>query len=175
MKYFFIALLALATNVAAAQYKAINQGSSLQFTVQNFGFDVGGTFKGLQGDITFDPANLPSAVFDVSLDASTVNTDNSLRDKHLRNDTYFDVQHYPRISFESTEVSGHNGSYKITGKLKIKKTTKVISFPFTATDVSDGYLFKGMFTIKRKDFDVGGTSTISDDVVLTLNVLAKKN
>jgi len=174
MKTLFIALFALATNIAGTQYMPADQGSSLQFTVKNLGFDVTGTFKGLQGNITFDPANPASAAFDVTIDASSVNTDNSLRDGHLREDSYFDVKHYPKIHFVSTQVNGQNGSYKITGNLTIKKTTKVVSFPFTATASGDGYLFKGKFTIKRRDFDVGGFSTISDELTVVLNVAAKK-
>jgi len=175
-KRFFIALLAtFTTAIASAQYKPTDQGSSLQFTVKNFGFDVTGSFKGLDGNITFDPANATASAFDVTLDASSVNTDNSLRDGHLREDSYFDVKHYPRIHFVSTQVSGKNGTYKITGNLTIKKTTKVISFPFTAGASNDGYLFKGSFTIKRKDFDVGGTSTISNELTVALNIAARKS
>jgi polyisoprenoid-binding protein YceI len=174
-KGIFIALLTLVANFAVAQYKPTDQGSSLQFTVKNFGFEVNGTFKGLQGNIMFDPANAASSSFDVTIDASTVNTDNSLRDGHLRGDSYFDVKNFPRIHFVSTQVTGKNGSYKITGKLTIKKTTKVISFPFNANASNDGYLFKGNFTINRKDYDVGGTSTISDELTVALNILAKKS
>ena len=174
-KSLLIALLALAANFAAAQYKPTDQGSSLQFTVKNFGFAVTGSFKGLDGSITFDPANSAASAFDVTIDASTVNTDNSLRDGHLRDDSYFDVKHYPRIHFVSTEVSGKDGSYKITGKLTIKKTTRVISFPFSASPSNDGYLFKGNFTINRKDYDVGGTSTISNELIVALNISAKKS
>jgi polyisoprenoid-binding protein YceI len=170
-----VALLAFAGNFATAQYKPADQGSSLQFTVKNFGFDVSGTFKGLRGDITFDPAKAAAAMFDVTVDASTINTENSLRDDHLRGDSYFDVKNFPRIHFASTQVSGKNGSYKIIGKLTIKKTTKVISFPFTANPSNDGYLFKGGFTINRKDFDVGGTSTISDELTVALSIVAKKS
>jgi polyisoprenoid-binding protein YceI len=175
MKTLFIALFALTSGIAGTEYKPADQESSLQFTVKNLGFDVTGTFKGLQGDITFDPANTASAVFDVTIDASSVNTDNSLRDGHLREDAYFDVQHYPKIHLVSTQVSGQNGSYKMTGKLTIKTTTKMVSFPFTATASGDGYLFKGKFTIKRRDFDVGGFSTISDELTVVLNVIARKN
>jgi polyisoprenoid-binding protein YceI len=159
-----------------AQYKPAEQGSSVNFTIKNLGFGVDGTFKGLQGDITFDPATPSAAAFDVTLDASTVNTDNSLRDGHLKGESYFDVKNYPRIHFVSTKVSGgKNGVYDITGKLTIKKTTRVVSFPFSATPATDGFLFKGTFSINRKDYDVGGTSTISDNLEVSLNILAKKN
>ena len=174
MKCMLIAVLTCVANLVMAQYKPTDQGSSLQFTIKNFGFNVTGTFKRLQGDITFDPANATSAAFDVTVDASTVNTDNSLRDSHLKGDSYFDVTHYPTIHFVSTQVTGKNGSYKITGKLTIKKTTKMISFPFNATPGGNGYVFKGSFDINRKDFDVGGTSTISDELTVTLNIAARK-
>ena len=174
-KIILFTIIALTANVVLAQYKPAEQGSSLQFTIKNFGFDVTGTFKGLQGDIKFDPQNPAADAFDVSIDAATVNTDNSLRDSHLRADTYFDVKNYPRIHFVSTKVAAKNGGYIITGNLTIKKQTKVISFSFTATPANEGYLFKGTFTINRKDFDVGGTSTIANSLDVSLNIQANKN
>lgn len=176
-KIFLFFIAALATSVASAQYKPVNQGSSLQFNIKNFGFNVTGSFTGLDGSINFDPQNLAAANFDVSINAASVNTDNSLRDHHLQGDSYFDVKNYPRIHFVSTGVNanGKNGAFNITGKLTIKKQTKIISFPFTAVPTNDGYLFKGTFTINRKDFDVGGTSTIANSLDVSLNILAKKS
>jgi polyisoprenoid-binding protein YceI len=174
-KIILLAIIALTANIALAQYKPAEQGSSLTFVIKNFGFDVDGSFKGLQGDIKFDPQNLASSTFDVSIDAATVNTDNGLRDNHLRGDTYFDVKNFPRIHFVSTKVVAKNGTFLISGNLTIKKKTKLISFPFTAVAANDGYQFKGTFTINRKDFDVGGSSTIADNLDVSLNILAKKN
>jgi polyisoprenoid-binding protein YceI len=168
-----IFLLATAS-FAFAQYKPVDNGSTLKFTVTNLGFDVDGTFSGFQGTLSFDPQNLSAANFDVTIDAATVNTDNSLRDKHLRDDGYFDVKDYPRIRLVSSKISGKNGSYILTGMLTLKGKTKPVSFPFTAASTTDGYLFKGSFKIKRKDFDVGGTSTIGDELTVNLNVHAVK-
>lgn len=165
-------LTALISGNVLAQYKPTDQGSSLNFTIRNFGIEATGKFTGLQGGITFDPANTATANFDVTIDAASVNTDNSLRDSHLRGDSYFDVKNYPRIHFVSTKVTGKNGAFTITGKLTIKKQTKNISFPFTATPANDGYLFKGTFSINRREFDVGGASTISDNLDVQLNILA---
>ncbi len=175
-KILLFILTALISGSVLAQYKPMDGGSSLNFTIKNFGIEANGKFTGLQGDIAFDPANLAVANFDVSIDAASVNTDNSLRDSHLRGESYFDVKNYPRIRFVSTKVTGgKNGAFVITGKLTIKKQTKVISFPFSATPSDDGYLFKGSFNMNRKDYDVGGTSTISDNLDVSLNILAKKN
>jgi len=97
-----------------------------------------------------------------------------MRDGHLRGNNYFDVKNYPSIHFVSTKVTGKNGGFVLLGKLVIKDRAKEIQFPFTASPANDGYLFKGTFKINRKDFGVGGTSTVSDNLEVSLNILAKK-
>jgi len=175
MKNAFLILFAItATNLVSAQYKPDDQRSEIKFTVNNFGFAVDGSFKGIQGTIGFDPQNAAAGRFDVTIDAGTVNTDNSLRDSHLKNDGYLDVRNYPRIRLVSTKLSGSGASYTFTGLLTIKDKTKEISFPFTAAPANAGMVFKGSFKINRKDFGVGGTSTISNELTVSLNVMADK-
>jgi polyisoprenoid-binding protein YceI len=166
----FVSLLT--TKLLSAQYKPADQGSEIKFTVNNFGFAVDGSFKGIQGTIDFDPQNAVAGRFDVTIDASTVNTDNSLRDSHLKNDGYFDVRNYPRIRLVSTGLSGSGGTYRFTGQLTIRDKTKEVSFPFTAVPADGSIVFKGSFKINRKDFGVGGTSTISNELTVSLNVAA---
>jgi polyisoprenoid-binding protein YceI len=173
-KIILFLLIFSAAKIASAQYKPADQGSALKFKIANFGFDVNGTFTDFQGNINFDPQNTGSSSFEVSIDAATVNTDNSLRDKHLKEDGYFDVKNYPRISFVSEKINAKNGSYTVNGKLTIKGKSKEISFPFTVEPAGNGYDFKGSFKINRKDFGVGGTSTIANELEVTLNVHAVK-
>jgi polyisoprenoid-binding protein YceI len=175
-KITLLLLIVITGTVAMAQYKVTDNGSSVQFTIKNFGINTGGSFSGLQGTIIFDPNHLSNDSFNVSVDANSINTDNSTRDNHLREDTYFDVKNYPRISFVSTKITPATiaGTLFIFGKLTIKNHTEDISFPFTATQVDNGYLFKGSFDINRKDFGIGGTSTISNSLEVQLSVLAKK-
>jgi polyisoprenoid-binding protein YceI len=162
---------------AGAQFKPLEKGSKVEFKIKNFGFNVTGSFSGLEGDIKFDPSKPENGKFDVSIDAATVNTDNNARDHHLKEESYFDVQKFPRIHFVSTKLSGgdkNGGSYKVTGNLTIKGKTKEISFPFTATESAGGLLFKGSFPLNRREFDVGGSSTISDHLEVMLTVQAEK-
>jgi polyisoprenoid-binding protein YceI len=64
--------------------------------------------------------------------------------------------------------------FALIGKLTLKNHTKDLSFPFTAEAADGGgYRFKGTFSINRKDFEVGGTSTISDNLDVTLDITAK--
>jgi polyisoprenoid-binding protein YceI len=163
-----------AASLTKAQYVPADKGSTLSFKIGNFGFDVSGSFTGFKGAINFDPQNIASSSFDVTVDASTVNTDNNLRDEHLRGASYFDVKNYPTIHFVSAKITSSGSSFTAYGKLTIKGKSKDISIPFTATPGTDEYLFKGSFKINRKDFGVGGTSTISNELEVSLNVLAKK-
>jgi polyisoprenoid-binding protein YceI len=170
-------LLLMLITIQATTYKPVDQGSEITFTVTNFGFDVSGSFTGLQGSIVVDPADPAHDNFDVSIDANTVNTDNHTRDSHLRDEGYFDVKNYPRIRLVSTQVAPTNksGVYQFTGQLTIKGKTRPLSFPFTiAPAENDGLLFTATFSINRKDFGVGGTSTIGNELHVTLKVLTTK-
>lgn len=176
-KLLFLLVVAASWKTGLAQFRPVDQGSTIQFTIQNFGFDVSGSFSGLHGTINFDPQNLSNAGVDVDIDASSINTDNSTRDNHLRGEDYFDVKKHPRIRLMSTKISATDKKdiFLFTGKLTIKNTTKDVSFQFEPVQANGGYLFKGSFTIKRKEFDVGGTSTISNELEVHLNILAKKS
>ncbi len=144
MKKVFIGLILCfsISVVLGQQYSPVNEKSSVKFTLKNFGFNTGGSFSGLDGTIVFDPANPSTAKFDMTLKAASVNTDNESRDDHLRNEDYFDVKNYPQIRFVSSKVTGKQESYEVTGLLTIKKTTKEISFPFTATVSGDEIILK---------------------------------
>src|SRR5664279_2349367 len=172
----FLSIIFSAT-AATAQYKPTDQGSTVQFKIKNPGFSVNGFFTGLQGIIQFDPAHPDKSHFDVSVDAASVNTDNSTRDEHLKKENYFDIKTYPRIRFQSTKILAANkaGSFILSGNLTIKNTTREVSFPFTAIASATGFVFKGSFSINGKDFQVGGSSTISDELVLMLNITAEKS
>jgi polyisoprenoid-binding protein YceI len=175
-KWLYYSWILCVSSICSAQFKPSDEGSSVQFKIKNFGFNTGGSFTGLKGDIAFDPKNVQAANFDVTIDANSINSDNNPRDNHLREETYFDTKNYPLIHFVSSKVTMSNKKevYFVFGKLTIKKQTKDISFPFTADPQNDGYLFKGSFKINRRDFDVGGSSTISDNLEVVLSVLAKK-
>ena len=157
------------------QYTPANAGSSVSFEIKNLGFNRKGLFNGLEGKIVFDPKDLAKASFDVSVDAASINTDNAMRDDHLKKGTYFDVENYSRIRFVSTSVlpADKSGHYTVAGKLTIKNSTKDLSFPFLATPVGDDFIFSGQFRIDRKDFGIGGSGTLSNNLIVFLSVFAR--
>ena len=159
-------------------YTPADAGSKVRFVIKNFGINTGGTFDGLAGTITFDPSNLPSASFNVSVDAKSVDTDVEARDNHLRKAEYFDVEKYPKLSFKSTKITTTNkdGYLYMFGVITIKNISKEISFPFKQTSKDGGILFEGEFKLNRLDFGVGGKSfSMADELNVELSVFAKKD
>lgn len=172
---FFILLI---SKGYAQNLTPVDEGSTVKFSIKNFGFSTVGSFTGLKGNIRFDVANMGNTNFNVSINATSINTDNQARDKHLRKEEYFDVDRYPLISFVSSTISANAkpGLFLMYGKLTIKGVTKEISFPFTVTEQNNGYLFSGAFKINRRDFKVGGSSLVlADNLEVSLSVFAKKN
>jgi polyisoprenoid-binding protein YceI len=178
MKYVYATFLALivVSFVFAQNFAPVDSASEVSFRIKNLGFNTTGSFSGLAGFITFNPADPGGCSFDVHIDANSVNTGNDMRDNHLRAGDFFDVKNYPQIRFVSAKVGAtkKNGTLFVSGKLTMKGITKDISFPFTAQPLQDGYLFNGEFTINRRDFKVGGGSTVSDHLTVLLKVATRK-
>ncbi|MDE3249825.1 MAG: YceI family protein [Bacteroidota bacterium] len=160
---------------AAQSYQPVAEKSNVGFSIKNFGVSTGGSFSGLEGTIVFDKASLEKSAFDVTINAASVNTDNSARDNHLRKEEYFDAEKFPKISFKSARISSKGSGYTVSGTLTIKGISKTVSFPFTAVQTGDELQLAGSFQIDRRDFTVGGNSLVlGDKVTVTLKVLAKK-
>lgn len=173
-----IIFIACIVSIQAQQLKTdlqpVDTKSEVKFTIKNFGLNTNGSLSGLNGTINFNPSNLSAASFKVTLDVNTINTGIGMRDDHLKGEDFFNVAKYPNISFVSTSIKAENNGYIATGQLTIKGITKNISFPFTAVSQNGGTLFTGSFSINRKDFGVGGSSTVmSNNVDVDLKVFAQ--
>jgi len=161
---------------AQTAYTPIDDGSRVHFVIKNFAIKTGGDFTGLKGTIKFDPEKYAFSSFDVTVDASTVDTDNSSRDGHLKKAEYFDVDTYKTLHFKSTKIvkSTAEGRFYMYGELTIKAVTKPVEFGFGATAKNGGYVFDGSFDINRRDFGVGGSSiSMADNLTVSLTVFAK--
>jgi|SRR5450432_1052603 len=160
---------------ASAQLHPVAKGSEVVFTVKNFGFNVHGKLGTPEGEIKFIPDNIGASFFHITIKSESINTDNSMRDEHLVAGDYFDSKNYPLIRFESEQIRAVNkkGGFEAVGKLTIKKTTREIKMPFTAVKSGDGYQFTGSFKLNRKDYEIGGSSTISNEVMVEIKVTAQ--
>ncbi|MFW5758761.1 MAG: YceI family protein [Bacteroidota bacterium] len=143
----------------------INQNASLvSFEVKNMGVKtVEGTITGMHGTVNFSPDDTENSYFKVCIKSSTINTNNNKRDKHLREEDFFDVEEYPEICFESDNISATKNGYEVQGKLTIRNVTRIVTIPFSYEDK----ILTGNFSVERKNYNVGdgfNNFIISDEV-----------
>lgn len=99
----------------------------------NFTYDEGtkGTLGDVSATIKFDVIDLSKGSISGTVNVSTLDTKNGMRNKHLKGEDYFDSENYPTMTFESTSISESGGVFTIKGKLKIKTTEKEVIFKAT--------------------------------------------
>jgi YceI-like domain len=88
------------------------------------------------------------------VDATSIDTKNKRRDKHLRGADFFDVSKYPTFSFSASEVvpSG-DGTLRIKGALHIKDQSQTIELVATPSYSSpDRVTVNGEATIDRSSW-----------------------
>ena len=105
---------------------------------------VRGRFSDVRGQITIDEEPTKSHV-EVEIGVASVSTGNDDRDAHLKNADFFDVDHYPTITFASTGVKPlRDNTWELAGDLTVHGTTRVTL---------------------QVDFDGGGASPMGDERV----------
>src|SRR4051812_38993200 len=138
--------------------------SKLKFTVTHLLVsDVDGLFKNFDVTITTSKPDFSDAVFELSADAASINTEVEMRDNDLKSANFFDAATYPKITFKSTSIqpAGQN-KYKLTGNLTMHGVTKSVTMDlwYRGTTVNSmnkkpdaGFKLTG--TVKRSDFNIG--------------------
>src|SRR5437879_11126235 len=104
---------------------------------------VRGRFSDVRGRITIDEEPTKSHV-EVEIGVASVSTGNDDRDAHLKSGDFFDVEHYPTITFASTGLKplGDN-TWELVGDLTVHGTTRPVTL--------------------QVDFDGGGASPMGDE------------
>lgn len=171
LTFLLFGLCLTTSSIVFGQTEKIAPNQFATFKIKNAGLTVDGKIGGLSGTVLFDEKNLAKAFFNVSLDATSINTENKTRDGHLQKEVYFDGTNYPKITFKTIKIESTTSGFVAIGNLTIKGITKTIKLPFTYTKTNSGSLFKGTFEINRLDYNIGSSSWImSDDVVIALAI-----
>ena len=168
--------IAIADRSQAQTFMLDNDHTSLVFAVSHSGLSFTyGRFNQCSGEILLsDTADDQSFVF--SVDAASVDTNNQLRDDHLKGPDFFDVQAFPEIEFSSTKLSNDGDKFEATGVLKIHGTEKDITIELTKIGMGKGPRgktrvgFFSKFSVKRSDFNIKTLPTvIGDQIAITLS------
>ncbi len=192
------ALAAAAAFAAPETLKLDPTHSIVGFQVRHFFSKTPGRFKDVDGVIQFDAKNPAASSVEVTIQATSIDTENERRDGHLRSADFFDVEKFPTLTFKSKKVSLEAGKtalapgdkFKIEGDLTIRGITKPVTLDATFMGAgtvgiggnSMGTIagFEASTVVDRKDFgivwnrnlDQGGVM-LGDEVWINLQVEAK--
>jgi polyisoprenoid-binding protein YceI len=109
-----------------------------------------GVFQQVTGGGTVAPDGNVSGVITVA--ATSVDTKNPTRDKHLRSADFFDVANHPDFIFTVEGVPPTGDGVRVTGRLTVRDRTLPVSFDAKAT-VADGEVtLDGDIPINRADY-----------------------
>lgn len=176
MKQIFIFLLfvSLTNTIFAQNWKPVTAGVS--FKMKMLGTSVTGNFKGFIGTLKFDPNDLANSSLVGTVDAATIDTDNTLRNRHLKEkEDFFNVAKYPKLKMKTTKIEKEGSNYVGYFDLTIKETTKNVKIPFIFKQEGDKATFQGNAVINRRDWAVGGgTFGMGDNVTFTITVNSLK-
>ncbi len=160
---------------AVVNWKIDNEKSQVKFVIQAHGQELIGSFKGVKGDVKFDPTDLANSSFKCDIDVATISTGNEKRDGHLQGAGWFDATGFPSINFTSSKISVVPEGYLAEGTVAAKGVTKSVAIPFTFTGDQATGTFKGSFKFKRSDFGIGKVEgEVGDDVTVNLEVPVNK-
>ena len=105
------------------------QHQFIQFRISHLGFStLYGRFNDFDGSFEYDADNPSESSVSVTVDTSSVDTNHSERDKHLRGDDFLHVSKYPEATFESTSVEMHGeDTATVTGDLTLHGVTREVA------------------------------------------------
>ena len=147
---------------------------------------VRGHFGSFGGEIKVTEDPLASEVHGVAETAS-VTTGDDARDGHLKSPDFFDVEHYPTLTFVSTSIEEDGDDFRLAGLLTVKDITKPVVFDLEFDGVSTDPWgntkagFSAETEINRKDFGLewnvaleAGGVLVGDKVKIQLDIEAVK-
>jgi polyisoprenoid-binding protein YceI len=167
---------------------AIDRSHSLvEFSVRHMMIStVKGRFTAISGTIV-DVADDPSlSSVQVEIDPASITTGDDKRDAHLRSPDFFDVEHFPTITFKSTRVEGTRDSFKLTGLLTIRDQTREVTLDaafngFGRNQMGELASFSASTKLSRKDFGLAwnvaletGGVMVSDQFKVEIEIEAIK-
>ena len=149
-------------HIDPAQSEAHYEVAETFFQGNRLNLAIGRT-KGVAGDVLVDFANpANSQVGTIVIDVSQLTSDENRRDNFIRHDG-LQSSLYPQVTFKPTKIEGLSASvkpgdqltFKVTGDLTVKQTTKPVTFDVTLTANQDQLKGTATTQILLSDFGAG--------------------
>lgn len=179
-----VGLMMILASPARSSWKLDTAHSKLKFAVTHLLIsEAEGNFASFTGSLEASKPDFTDAIVEFSVDVNSINTENEMRDKHLRSDDFFNAEKHPKMLFKSVSwkmIDARN--YRIEGDLTIRDVTKRVTFDVVyGGTVKDPWGntkagFKATTVINRFDYNLKWNTlaeagaVVGKDVAITLNL-----
>ena len=163
--------------------------SEIKFKVRHLVVStVTGHFGKFEGTIQTENDNFENAIITFEADIDSINTNNEMRDGHLKSADFFDAASHPKLKFLSKSFKRiSDNEYELAGDITMRGITKGIKLKtiYNGTvkgmDGSDVAGFELTGKLSRMEFgltwnaltEAGGVA-VSDEIKLDINIEATK-
>lgn len=135
MKTLFYLLVASSlfwnTQTEPVTYQLDTGHTFVGFDVERFMVgEVSGWFEDFTATITMEGEDYTTLQVNTTIQAESLDSNNDIRDSHLKGGMWLATEMYPTITFQSTAVREEKpGEYVMDGDFTIKGVTNTVSFP----------------------------------------------
>lgn len=155
--------------------------SEVSFSVRHLGLArVRGRMDKLSGQIVTAENILDSGV-EVTIDAASLNTNDSGRDAHVRGEDFLDVDTHPEWTFRSTGIRENGDGYVLSGDLTIHGVTKQVELAAELGGFAEGPTgaptigVSATTKLDRREFGItGAQGVLGNDIKIELEIEATR-
>jgi polyisoprenoid-binding protein YceI len=172
-------------NYAVGKWTVDTVHSYVGFTIKHMMVSkVRGRFTAFTAEFGTAENPLESTV-SATIEATSIDTHNEMRDNHIRSADFFDAENHPAITFASSGIRFEDGEFFIDGELSIRGVAKPVTLTLDEPAFGPGPQggtkagFSASLEIDRHDFGVsyngpipGGGMALGDRVQITLDIEA---
>jgi polyisoprenoid-binding protein YceI len=137
------------TDLTAGVWRLDPERSSVEFHVGHLWglVTVKGRFDSYQGvlDLDAEPA------ISLTIDAGSMQTGNTKRDRHLRSADFFDAEQHPYVRFVSEAVTVESDSMKVRGRLHARGNSIPLEFEVPIRTTDDGVEIEALTSAAHRD------------------------
>ena len=135
--------------------------------------NIKGSFKDFEGQAVTAGDDFSTALISLSINTSSIDTEATDRDNHLKSADFFDSANFPKIKFDGTSIKDlGDDMYELTGDLDIKGISKKVimsvEYGGLMTDpwgnVKAGFSISGK--LSRKDWGLNWNAALEAGGVL---------
>lgn len=184
MKYLLgglvLSAFALTSSLSFAEKYVIDTKGAhafVQFRIKHLGYSwLYGDFKEFDGEFNYDKKDSSKNSITMKVDVTSLDSNHSERDKHLRGAKFLNVDNATEATFKSTAYKTVEGGLdKITGDLTLMGITKSVTFDVEhvggGRDPWGGYRegFQATATLQTRDFGMKASKNFPEvEIIISI-------